>query len=165
MRFISDDEVLVVVRSGKLIKVNVKKNETKFCVKGKFDRESVLTFWAKSLDYFAVRTSNHRVKIFNHQFEEIESYKFEEEIRHILHFSKNLFLVLCQKEAFLIDQYSQKKNKIDLIDNPIEIYSGACLEKNNFFLHVKVNEKILEGRIYSLKGELISRIKVPMSLK
>lgn len=91
--------------------------------------------------------------------------KFNEEIRHVLFLSKELFLVLTHCGTYKVDGNLAKIVEIQLEDIPKSINSGTVIRNSFFFLHVKVDNKTYEGRIYNLEGKLTSRIEVPKKLK
>lgn len=166
MRFISDEEVLVAIESGKLTKVNIKTKKSKIILKGKKNfLYTGFTYWAKSETNFAVKSSESILKILDLEFKEKAELIYEDRIDHVLHTSDNSFLVLCRSGAYLVDGNAPIVEEISLEEIPEKIQSGTALNKNFFFLHVKVKEDEQEGRVYDLVGNLVSKIAIPNHLK
>lgn len=113
----------------------------------------------------ATKASDKILKILNLQLKEKAELKFEERIDHILHLSENLFLVLSENGIFKVDAFYLEMEKIELEEAPKQIHCGTVLKKDHYFLYVKAEDKIFEGRTYNLQGKLISRIKIPPILK
>lgn len=104
--------------------------------------------------------------MFDLQFQEIETFNFEENILHVLHLSEDKILILCLEKVYILENseiYNDWKKKIELEDPPASIISGCCLRNNKFFLHITKNNNH-EGRIYNLKGKLLSNTILTESL-
>lgn len=164
VRFISDEEVLVAVYPGKILKVNIKTKKSQIIFEGKDFEYSFFTFWAKSDNYIAAKFSKSKLKILDPQFKQIAELEYSIQIEHVLYLSKDLFLILGESSVFKVSGKSPRIKKIKLDETPEIIFSGTSLERDYFFLHVKMANKNHEGRVYDLKGNLFSQKNIPKSV-
>lgn len=114
-----------------------------------------LTLWAKGLSSYAFCLTNILI-ILNSQFEEINKFEFQDRILHVLWLFNDNYLILTQKEVFLVDVDLKCKNVIDIKTNQLEIYSGAAFGSSHFILHVKIYQSTYQTRVYDLYGNMIS---------
>lgn len=96
----------------------------------------------------------------NHQLEQVNEFFFHDRVIHILNLSEDKFLVILETEIHFTDNQALLSEQIELEQLPNRIFSGTILGENRIFLHVKSEENLEEGRVYNLKGMLISKIEV-----
>lgn len=164
VRFISDEEVILVATPDELLKVNVKLKKSQVISKIGDDNRTTFTNWAKSTNFIATKASKTVLKILDFNFMEKAKLEFDDQIIHVFYLIDNLFLILTPQRAYKVNASAPETEKIQLENAPKKIYSGTTLKNNCFFLHIIDNDNNFEGRIYSLKGELISRTEVSSSL-
>lgn len=126
------------------------------------------TYFAKSKNYIATKFTDNVLKVLDLEFQVKETFTFEEKIMHVLHYSKDNFLILTTKLASYLEINGAEYNlikKIELEDHPAIISSGTIFNEKYLFLHTKSSDNIHEGRIYNLQGKLLNKKAVSKSLK
>lgn len=165
VRFISKEEVFLAIGSGHLIKVNIKSKKSQIIFRGADYDSANYTYWAQSKDFFLVKSSKNNIKLIDLQFKEKSDFRIENRVRHVLHTSNNFFLVLADDEAYKINGDTLLVEKFQLEQTPKIIYSGTALGDSYIFLHVQLENKNSEGRVYDLEGKLTSQIVLSVDLK
>lgn len=166
-RFVTDSKIILAQKSGNLIQVDLENNCSKHLLKGEFEDFSI-NYWDKSSTYIAVRVSLDKIIILNYDgiVKETIGYKGKN-IGDVLCLSEDVFLVLFKKDVALIDRNNlSAPHIIELLKNEDinMIYSGAVLDDNHFFLHIKTRSQDqnieLQGRIYDIQGKVKRKISI-----
>lgn len=184
IRFISDQEVILYNKYHEILKVNIISKKSQAVIKednGLFSKIltgiitvitpsyedfSFFSKWAQSRNYFAFVIRNIEIKIFDLELKEVSTLRINARFPKIFYLSNDTFLLINNdNEVYRINGNAPKLEKIVLKDTPKTILSFAKLENEYFFLHVESNLKCQEGRVYDLRGNLISRRPVPNHLR